>query len=137
MTQKHLRVGSLLIFDGDCGFCTTVAGWTARRFRRGERAEAWQLLDAEVLEHHGLNQRDVQDAAWWVDESGLRERGHRAVGRALHAKGGLFKVLSFFILNPPTSWLAAVIYKLIVRSRYKLPGATPACRVIGHNSKSS
>ncbi len=134
-TPKHVQTGSLLIFDGDCGFCTTVAGWTARRFRHDERAEAWQHLDAEVLEHHGLSQRDVQDAAWWVDDSGLRERGHRAVGQALHADGGLFKVLSLLILNPPTSWIASVIYKLVVRWRYKLPGGTPACRVAGRTSK--
>lgn len=126
---------AILIFDGDCGFCTSVSGWSARRFQHGERAQAWQLLDVGVLDHHGLSKPDVQDAAWWVDDSGLRERGHRAIGRALHADGGFWKFLSWFVLTPPTSWIAAGVYKVVVRWRYKLPGGTPACRVANHGSK--
>lgn len=134
-SQQAAQSGSLLIFDGDCGFCTTVARWAARRFRHGERAEAWQLLDAGVLAHYGLSHSDVRDAAWWVDDRGLRERGHRAAGQALHADGGLLRIVSWFVLNPPTSWLAAVIYRVVVRWRYKLPGGTPACNVEARTSK--
>jgi hypothetical protein len=46
-------VPAILIFDGDCGFCTTCAHWAQRRFRQGERAQAWQLLGDEVLERPG------------------------------------------------------------------------------------
>jgi predicted DCC family thiol-disulfide oxidoreductase YuxK len=127
--------GSILIFDGSCGFCTSVAAWSARRFHHGETAEAWQLLDVGVLDQHGLSKSDVQDAAWWVDDSGLRERGHRAVGRALQADGGFWKVLGRCALTPPTSLVAAGIYKVVVRWRYKLPGGTPACRVADRESQ--
>ena len=47
--------GSILIFDGSCGFCTSVAAWSARRFHHGETAEALQLLDVGVLDQHGLS----------------------------------------------------------------------------------
>lgn len=129
--------GSILIFDGDCRFCTSVAAWSARRFRHGEKAEAWQLLDVGVLRYHDLSKSDVEGAAWWVDDSGLRERGHRAVGRALYADGGFWKILSWFVLTPPTSSIAAGIYKVVVRWRYKLPGGTAACRVVDRGSKGS
>jgi predicted DCC family thiol-disulfide oxidoreductase YuxK len=121
--------GSTLIFDGDCGFCTTVARSTARRFRHGERAEAWQLLEEGELERHGLTLGDVTEAAWWVDDSGTRDRGHRAIGAALRADGGLWRLLSWIVLTPPTSFIAAASYRLVVRWRYKLPGGTPACKV--------
>jgi predicted DCC family thiol-disulfide oxidoreductase YuxK len=131
----RINEGSILIFDGDCGFCTSVAEWAARRFRQGERAKAWQLLEEGLLERYGLTTHDVQEAAWWVDDTGLRERGHRAVGQALNADGGIWNVLSWFVLTAPTSWIAALTYQVVVRWRYKLPGATPACKVAARASK--
>jgi predicted DCC family thiol-disulfide oxidoreductase YuxK len=121
---------AILVFDGDCGFCTSSAHWAERRFSHGEKAQAWQLLgDHGVLESSGLSLDDVQQAAWWVDSDGTRERGHRAVGRALIAGGGVRRVVGWFVLTPPVSWFAAGVYRLVVRWRYRLPGGTPACRV--------
>jgi NADH dehydrogenase len=120
--------GSILVYDGDCGFCTTAARWAAGKFRHGERVEPWQVLGPD-LPNYGLSLTDVQDAAWWVNADGLRERGHRAVGRALQAGGGLRRFIGWFVLTPPTSWLAAGVYRLTVRWRDKLPGGTPACKV--------
>lgn len=128
-TVSERQSGSLLIFDGDCGFCTTVATWSAKRFRHGERAQPWQRLDSDFLTAHHFTLSEFGAAAWWVDDSGLRERGHRAVGRALVADGGVWRVLGSLALTPPTSWVAASLYRVVVRWRYKLPGGTPACRV--------
>lgn len=118
----------VLVYDGDCGFCTASALWAARRFRRGERAMKWQLLDSGFLEDHGLSYDDVREAAWWVDDTGRRERGHRAAGRALQAGTGPRRVVGWFVLTPPSSWLAAGIYRAVVRFRHRLPGGTD-CRV--------
>jgi predicted DCC family thiol-disulfide oxidoreductase YuxK len=120
---------AVLIFDGDCGFCTSAARWAEKRFRGGERAKAWQLLGPGALDSFGLSVDDVQQAAWWVSADGTLDRGHRAVGRALQACGGWRRVAGWLTLTPPTSWLAAGIYKLVVRWRYRLPGGTPACRI--------
>ncbi len=130
--SRHQTSGSqvaTLIYDGDCGFCTTTARWAARNFHRGERAEPWQFLGEDFLGAHGLGLDDVQEAAWWVDDNGLRERGHRAVGRALLAAGGWRSLVGWFALTAPTSYVAAAVYRLVVRLRYRLPGGTPACRV--------
>lgn len=120
--------GAVLVFDGDCGFCTTAARWAEKGFHHGERAEAWQVLGPDVLSSIGLSLHDAEQAAWWLDADGRRERGHRAVGRALQAGGGRRRVAGRLILTPPASWLAAGVYRLVVRWRYRLPGGSPACR---------
>jgi predicted DCC family thiol-disulfide oxidoreductase YuxK len=120
----------VLVFDGDCGFCTTVAHWAERSFQHGERAQAWQFLGAAALADLGLTEDDVRSAAWWVDARGPA-RGHRSIGRALQAGGGWRRVAGFVVLTPPASWVAAGVYRLVVRFRYRLPGGTPACRVAG------
>ncbi|HEV2361630.1 MAG TPA: DCC1-like thiol-disulfide oxidoreductase family protein [Acidimicrobiales bacterium] len=127
--SAHHDGNPILVFDGDCGFCTTSARWAERGFHHGERAEAWQQLGEETLASFGLTIQDVERAAWWVDHAGLRERGHRAAGRALWAAGGLRRLAGAFVLTPPTSWVAAGVYRAVARWRYRLPGGTPACRV--------
>jgi NADH dehydrogenase len=123
------RGDALLIYDGDCGFCTTAARWAAKGFRRGERIEAWQLLDESELAALGLRVDDVQEAAWWIDTDGSLERGHRAAGRALEAADGWRRLIGTMMLAPPTSWLAAVVYRVVVRYRYRLSGVSPACAI--------
>jgi predicted DCC family thiol-disulfide oxidoreductase YuxK len=119
---------ALLVFDGDCGFCTSVANWAQKGFHHGEKAEAWQHLGVPALDGLGLTVLDVEKAAWWVDVDGELARGHRAVGRALQAGGGWRQAAGALILTPPTSWAAAGVYRLVARWRSRLPGGTPACR---------
>jgi hypothetical protein len=103
----------VLVYDGDCGFCTSAAEWVG-----GERA-AWQQLGPDGLARLGLTVEDARDAAWWVDETS-RYRGHLAIGHALAARSPLGRAL----LVPPLRWLAAGAYPLVVRLRHRLP----ACR---------
>ncbi|MBW8078769.1 MAG: DUF393 domain-containing protein [Gallionella sp.] len=125
---EHSPAKEMLIFDGDCGFCTVSARWAERYFKAGEVAAAWQSLGTVTLGGIGLSLDDVRLAAWWIDSKGRRERGHRAVGRALKAGGGWRSALGTMCLVAPTSWLAAVIYQAVVRWRYLLPGSTESCR---------
>jgi len=122
---------AVLVYDGECGFCTSAARWAASRFRHGERAEPWQLLGEDGLAALGLNVKDVEEAAWWVDGETVRERGHRAVGRALKAGGGWRSLVGWSLLTPPTSLVAAGTYRLVVRWRHRLPGGPPACHLDG------
>jgi len=113
----------VLIFDGDCGFCTASARWIEER---GAPVAAWQTLE---LDEYPLTVAEVDQAAWWIDASGERRRGHLAIGHALIAAGGAWRLIGVLLLNPPVSWLARPVYSLIARNRHKLPGATDACRV--------
>lgn len=116
----------LLIFDGDCGFCTTSARWIERRLPEGVRVAPWQILD---LDEFALTEHDVTTAAYWVDDAGRAHRGHLGIGRALMAAGGAWPLVGRLIVLPPISWVARPIYALIAKNRHRMPGAGEACRV--------
>jgi len=119
----------LLIYDGDCSFCSSSARWITARWNGPEQAVARQHLSADDVERLGLTLDDVRDAAWWIDASGSRSRGHLAIARALRAAPGWPSVVGHILLVPPFRWLAAGVYPLIARWRHRLPGGTPACRM--------
>lgn len=114
-----------LIFDGDCGFCTGSVEWLERRLAREVVIVPWQRAE---LAHWGLTEADARRYAWWVDEAGRAHRGHRAAARALRASRGAWPLVGWLLLVPPLSWLAAVGYRLVAKTRGHLPGTTPACR---------
>jgi predicted DCC family thiol-disulfide oxidoreductase YuxK len=119
----------LLVFDGDCGFCTKSAEWVSRGWHGRARAVSWQTLGQGGLDEIGLTIEQVQDSAWWVDEPNSPTGGHRAISEALRACGGWRRVVGAAILAPPLTWIGPGIYRLVARYRYRLPGGTPACRV--------
>jgi predicted DCC family thiol-disulfide oxidoreductase YuxK len=122
-----------LIFDGDCGFCTASADWIGRGWDGRAEAVSWQSLGAAGLAQVGLTPDETTSAAWWIDPSGRRYRGHRAMGQALRAARGWRRVAGVLILTPPLTWPAAAAYRLVVRYRYRLPGGTAACRTTPSN----
>jgi predicted DCC family thiol-disulfide oxidoreductase YuxK len=119
----------LLIYDGDCSFCSSSARWITARWQGAEQAIAWQHLGAERLERLGLTTDDVRRAAWWIDPSHGASRGAPAIARALQAANGWPSVVGRILLIPPFRWLAAGAYPVIARWRHRLPGGTPACRM--------
>ena len=128
----------VLVYDGDCAFCTAAARWARRGWPgeagAGTAAEAvpWQELDESGLELLGLTVRQAERAAWWIDGTGECFRAHRAIGHALLASvSGWRRAVGHLVLTAPTSWLAAAVYWVVVRYRHRLPGATPACRSVG------
>lgn len=116
----------LLIFDGDCGFCTTSAQWIEHRLPANVHVEPWQRLD---IGSYGLTEQNVTTAAYWVDDRGRTYRGDAAIAKSLVAAGGVWKPIGWLLQIPPISLFAAIGYRLVARYRDKLPGATPACKV--------
>jgi len=119
----------LLIFDGDCGFCTTSANWVSRRWTgpAAPIAVPWQQLPDGAAAELELSNDDLARSAWWCDGAGV-EGGSRAVAHALRATSGPWAVVGRVLLVPPVSWLAPPGYRLVARYRHRLPGGTPACR---------
>jgi predicted DCC family thiol-disulfide oxidoreductase YuxK len=114
-----------LIFDGDCGFCTTSAGW-ARRIAPDVETVAWQLTD---LDAWGVAPEAAAAEVQFVDDAGHVSAGAMAVAHLLIAAGGVLALLGRFIELPVVRVLAAWVYQLVAANRYRLPGGTPACRV--------
>lgn len=114
----------LLVFDGDCAFCTT---WV-RRLERGldvaPESQPWQWVDYEAL---GLSRRDVTHYVWLLADD-RRYRGHAAVAALFRAQPSAgWRFLGHLLATPPFSWAAALGYSVIARFRHRLPGGTPAC----------
>jgi predicted DCC family thiol-disulfide oxidoreductase YuxK len=118
----------VLVFDGDCGFCTASARWIEARLPDDVAVVPWQTCDLGEL---GLTRADVTTAAYWVDDTGATHRGHEAIGRSLMAAGGFWKAIGRLVITPPISWLAGPVYRLVAKYRHRLPGATDACRLPG------
>src|SRR5262245_18146661 len=119
----------LLIYDGDCAFCSTSVRWIMSHWDGHEEAVPWQRISAERLSELGLTHDDVRRAVWWVDPSRPPSRGHVAVAHALKDADGWPAMVGRVLLVPPFRWLAAGVYPLVARWRHRLPGGTPACRL--------
>ena len=120
----------LLVFDGDCGFCTSAAAWISARWpAEGPFAVPWQRLGDRGLSALGLTEQQVRDAAYWVDERGVPSAGALAVARAMAASDHKsVKLVGRSLSKPPLEWVAKPGYALVSKYRYRLPGGTPACR---------
>ncbi len=115
-----------LIFDGDCGFCTTSASWIQKWMPDDVEVQPWQALD---LDEVGLTVDDVSSAAYFASADGGLHRGHLAVGQALRHAGFPLCIAGELMIRPPIAWLAAPVYRLVATYRYKLPGSTDACKL--------
>ncbi|MFC0626095.1 thiol-disulfide oxidoreductase DCC family protein [Kribbella deserti] len=114
----------ILIFDGDCGFCTTSARWLQRRLRSDVAVEPWQFTD---LVAYGTTPQRATYEVIWADADGELYGGAQAFARWLIHTGGLWSVPGAALTLPPIRWLAAGVYRLIANNRQRMPGGTPAC----------
>lgn len=115
----------VLVFDGDCGFCTwsagLVDGWAQGRID----VIAWQRADLAGL---GLTADECSVAVQFVDRSG-RWAGAAAIAHALVLCRVPGPSLGRLLLRPTVAPAAERAYALIAANRHRLPGATPACAV--------
>ena len=118
----------LLIFDGDCAFCTSSASWLAGRLRRkdGRNAQlvAWQFLDLAAL---GTSPQRAQQEALWIATDGTISGGAAAFAAWLGFRGGLYGLAGSAMSLPGIRQLAAAVYRLIAKNRHRMPGGSPAC----------
>ncbi|HET7405970.1 MAG TPA: DUF393 domain-containing protein [Mycobacteriales bacterium] len=114
-----------LIFDGDCGFCTTSARAAARLPTRA-RIAAYQDLD---LARFSLSAEECSAAVQYVDASGAVYAGHHAVAALLHDCGGPWRLLAWPLRRQVLDPLWNAVYRWVADHRSSLPGGTPACAV--------
>lgn len=126
--RTEIEIGKgVLIYDGDCGFCTRTAAWLRRRLPPGYETRPSQRLPN--LEELGLDRRKVHEAAYWIDPNGRKHRGHRAIMRAVESSGGMLGPLSRLMKVWPFDPLASWVYGIVARHRHLLPGGTDSCLV--------
>jgi predicted DCC family thiol-disulfide oxidoreductase YuxK len=125
VARHEVVIKPVLVYDGDCGFCTTCVHLLERI---GPDAEivAWQLTDLTEL---GITEEQAADAVQLVQIDGTVRSGHEAVAAVLGTAGRIWRAAGRALLLPGVSWIAARAYRLIADNRYRLPGGTPACAV--------
>lgn len=113
----------VLLFDGDCGFCTRSAE-LLRALHVDADVVAWQHHD---IAQHGISADDAMAAVQFVGADGRVRSGHHAIAGVLRAGGAFWRVVGRLLEAPGVSGLAAITYRVVARYRYRLPGGTPAC----------
>jgi predicted DCC family thiol-disulfide oxidoreductase YuxK len=111
------RTRPVLLYDGDCSFCTSCARALGRI---GPDAEivAWQLADLTEL---GVTEEQASDAVQWISADGTVRSGHEAIAAVLVTAGPVWRVAGRAILLPVISPLAARFYRLVANNRQRLP----------------
>ncbi|WP_181789487.1 thiol-disulfide oxidoreductase DCC family protein [Streptomyces phytophilus] len=117
----------VLLYDGDCGFCTGWADFGRRRFAPEVRIVPWQSVDPEV---YGVPEERLLREVVLVDEAGHAPAGPRAVtpppGGAMAIAGTLRsgnragRLLGRALGARPVRRPAAAVYRLVSRNRYRL-----------------
>ena len=115
---------SILVFDGDCAFCTRSAGFITSRIKPSTEVHSWQSLELEPL---GLTAEQCSTAVQWVSDAGETRSGAAAITAMLKEAGAGWAALGVFGDLPGVRSLAAVTYRLIASNRHRLPGASAAC----------
>lgn len=118
----------LLVFDGDCAFCTSSARFASRWVNRAGRyaIAPWQQLDLAAL---GLTADECLDAAQFVCPDGQVRAGHQAIAEALRQGSPPFGPLGAVLGSRALAPLARRVYEWVAENRYRLPGGTAACAV--------
>ncbi len=117
------RTQPVLVYDGDCAFCTS----SVRLLEKiGPAAEMvpWQQTDLGAL---GLSENEAAAAVQWVSLDGSISSGHEAIAAALSSAGGRWALVGRALGTPGIAPIAAAAYRLVAANRHRLPGGTPAC----------
>lgn len=116
----------LLVYDGDCAFCTRSVRFVERHIARHPVIRSWQSLDLAPL---ALTEAMCLEAVQLVREDSSVVSAHIAVARTLiHGRRG-WAVLGWLMLLPGVRQIAGVVYRWVARNRHRLPGGTAACAI--------
>ncbi|MEV3932844.1 MULTISPECIES: thiol-disulfide oxidoreductase DCC family protein [unclassified Streptomyces] len=117
---------SVLVYDGDCAFCTTSVTYLMRRLRPKCTVTPWQCTDLDAL---GVTRRRAQYELLYISPTGTVYGGAEAVAKLLLRAGGIWAWPGGALTLPPARWIAHGIYRIIATHRHRLPGGSPACAV--------
>lgn len=127
-----MRPRPVLVYDGDCGFCTTSVRFAQRWVRPRCEAVPWQFADLAAL---GVTRARAEHEALWVTPAGTVYGGAQAVAKALLSAGGAWPLLGALLTLAPVRWGAHVVYRLIADNRHRMPGGTAACALPRHRER--
>lgn len=128
----------VLVYDGDCGFCTASVRVAQRWIRKMPAVAPYQTLAASGdLTRLGLTTDRCSQAVQYVARDRAVYSAHDAVAALLLGAGVGWWVLGALLRAPGIHALAGVAYRWVARNRHRLPGASDRCSLSSTNSSSS
>jgi predicted DCC family thiol-disulfide oxidoreductase YuxK len=116
----------VLVFDGDCGFCTTTANWIKKNSKVALEIAPYQWTD---LRQYGLTAEEAAAKVQLVVGDKVFA-GHNCMAKLLLIQPNLFlKLVGAVMVMPVIEPISARLYTWIAANRQKLPGGTPACKL--------
>jgi predicted DCC family thiol-disulfide oxidoreductase YuxK len=125
-----MQESQVLIYDGDCQFCQLSLDFGIKYLRIFPQYVAFQKIDPKDF---GLTAQQVRSQIWLAQKSPTTVAalgGHLAAGAILKLQpSSWLRVLGWLASNPPTSWAAGLVYKIVAANRHRLPGGSRACKI--------
>lgn len=115
----------VLIYDGDCGFCTGSARLIERLPVR-VRLTPWQEEDLTAL---GTTEERAQHEVLWVDETRRVSGGGMAIAELLKHCRNPWRLAGSALAAPGVRTVVDWVYRRVSENRHHLAFSTPACQL--------
>lgn len=115
-----------LIFDGDCGFCTSVARHFEKRSFTPIGITPWQRTNLATF---GLTELEAREQVYLYRDGELFA-GAECFAELMRIQGDPFhRLVAATMRAPGMRRLSAAGYRFVARNRHRFPGGTPACEM--------
>jgi predicted DCC family thiol-disulfide oxidoreductase YuxK len=115
----------VLLFDGDCAFCSSCARWITAHVPTPVSLEPWQWVELEPL---GVTVDEVDVAVVHVDVRLQHTAGPEAFADLLQTTtSGAWRSIGRVLGLRPVLAAAWPVYRWIARNRHRMPGGTAQC----------
>ncbi|OZM72629.1 hypothetical protein CFN78_13400 [Amycolatopsis antarctica] len=118
--------GPVLLYDGDCGFCSRSVRFLEEHNLMGYRATPWQRVpDGELTVAFERLQSEVVLVRPGLPVVG----GADALAASVRASDSRLRFTGRLLALPGFRAVAHAVYRQVARNRYRLPGGSAACRI--------
>jgi predicted DCC family thiol-disulfide oxidoreductase YuxK len=124
----------VLLYDGDCAFCSSSARALQRWVRPDCLVLPYQLVD---LRRWGVTADEAAAEVLLVrkaDGAILVRGGAAAIAGALQLGRSPWPAVGALLAAPGVAGIASLGYRVVAANRHRLPGGTPASAVDGASS---
>jgi predicted DCC family thiol-disulfide oxidoreductase YuxK len=113
----------ILIFDGDCAFCSSSARALRKMTKNRVAIEPYQFLD---LADYSLTEDQTSKAVYFVTPTDTFSAA-KAIARCLIDARTPWSVAGFLLNIPVVISVGELVYAWVSKNRHRLPGGTPEC----------
>ena len=123
-----LQGQALMLFDGDCGICSKLAGWAAAQDAKRSggprfRVEPYFEFSESDLAPHGLTWEECTHSVQLIELDGRVHSGAFAVNRFLWTRPWFKPLIALVYIAFPLLLLEMAGYYIVARNRHRISAA--------------